>query len=676
MEWMNKENFSKYLDSTNLDTWTKNAIINKSMEEFFEKYPTPLDWLNSEKESMKMAYATSELAYILLWCYESNIWEKEEYRDTLIDYFISKKANQLFRNVALYLGLITNTEINKIKKITSRSVGLQKLFIICICLKTKFKNLTDEQFEFFYKFNNGNFLVPKRVQDIRIALGYSNKKSHARKFTKNWNALLNHEKFSEIFKEYRQTLQLGGANSRYIGVAGGAFVRLLNFMEYKGLEDFSTFEPTLFEELIQFMEDTKKNSAYSYISKIKSFFSYNEGQPLFPPKFEFCDLYWSAYTKLLKDLRSQSDGFAFSNLNFAKDIVSTLVKFEPSNEIEDLCKNFYLILASCPARKSYILNLDAYEAIKPLPNNPNAFGIYSRFLDKGGNKYGHFPLLDEQGVKAIEYLQERVKKLDLKPVYNSKNEESYVHLFQLTTKPWLLDENMIYTFFQDVVITKLTEKYPDDEEIRATAHGFRHFLITQVAIETGDEEVCRTAAGHHDVKMTREYMRSKSSKNALLLRVVDKYENHEITGKFYLRLVELLTSPDTDSSEILKAMSTEMKLDEFLNKYGQKLDRGYCFSNEECSNWNACWGCTNFIMTKNEITQAIIILSRQIVELKNFQLCADFSFDVPIVKNKFKLISLIIKRLTELGLTEEEIQKMVDNCLNDKEITTEVISNE
>lgn len=116
MEWINKESFSKYLDSTNLDTWIKNKIINKSMEEFFKKYPTPLDWLNSEKESMKMAYATSELVYILLWCYESNIWEKEEYRDTIIDYFISKKANPSFKNVALYLGLITNTEINKIKK--------------------------------------------------------------------------------------------------------------------------------------------------------------------------------------------------------------------------------------------------------------------------------------------------------------------------------------------------------------------------------------------------------------------------------------------------------------------------------------------------------------------------------------------------------------------------------
>ena len=73
-------------------------------------------------------------------------------------------------------------------------------------------------------------------------------------------------------------------------------------------------------------------------------------------------------------------------------------------------------------------------------------------------------------------------------------------------------------------------------------------------------------------------------------------------------------------------------------------------------------------MTKNEISQAINILSNQILELKNLQQCVDFSFDAPSIDNKMNLISLIIKRLTELGLTEENISIMVSNCLENKDL--------
>ena len=168
--------------------------------------------------------------------------------------------------------------------------------------------------------------------------------------------------------------------------------------------------------------------------------------------------------------------------------------------------------------------------------------------------------------------------------------------------------------------------------------------------------------------MINQYTRSPASKKTLLFRVVEKFENHEITGKFYLKLVHLLTSPDTPLDEMLYAFSTEMKLDEFFHKYGKRTESGYCFSKENCSKWYACWGCSNFIMTKNEISQAINILSNQILELKNLQQCVDFSFDAPSIDNKMNLISLIIKRLTELGLTEENISIMVSNCLENKDL--------
>ena len=95
---------------------------------------------------------------------------------------------------------------------------------------------------------------------------------------------------------------------------------------------------------------------------------------------------------------------------------------------------------------------------------------------------------------------------------------------------------------------------------------------------------------------------------------------------------------------------------------------------KKCSSWYACWDCSNFIMTKNEINEAIKILSIQMLELKRMQQCKDFSYDAPSVIKKFNLISYIVKRLTELNLTEEDIRNMVDNCLNNRDIALGVIN--
>ena len=74
----------------------------------------------------------------------------------------------------------------------------------------------------------------------------------------------------------------------------------------------------------------------------------------------------------------------------------------------------------------------------------------------------------------------------------------------------------------------------------------------------------------------------------------------------------------------------------------------------------------------DEITEAIKILCHQMVALKSLTLCTDFSYEVPSVKSKLKLISLIIKRLTELGLSEDNINTMTANCFNNIDIMTGV----
>lgn len=640
------------------------------LDKFFKHYPTPNTWLTcKEKKRIRGSNNSDETWYILCWMLEEDLWTNLIYQDVFFNYFLKRHLSRSYSHIATHLGFISPNEVHKIKSIDSR-ISVFKIYLLCLCLKTSLKDLTYQDIATFPDLKSSKNYTPRRLQNILIQLGYSNIRGCTRKKSQSWGLLLHHKQFGEIFSYHYQYLKSANAKSSYLTSCGTSLKKLLDFMEDKSLNDFSVFTPVLFEELINYIaEKSSPQTAGAYIPHIKTFFKVNLGEPYFPKEFIFCDLYWSSYTRMIKKIIRQTDGRAFSSLELAENIVTILKNYEPVNDTELVCKNFWLIIASCPARFSYILNLRAEDAIKPLPNNPNAYGIYSKFADKAGNTYGQFPILDKIGVEAVTSLQKRAKHLNLEPLFNPKYKESYVHLFQLPNSPWILDSNILNKFYSSVVLDKIKADYPENTDLRATAHSFRHFLITHVALKTGDEEVCQTAAGHKDLKMTREYLRSSTSRNQLLFRVIDKYENKEITGKFYLRLIELLSSSETPLDQMLYALTTEMELDEFLNTYGRKLQAGYCFNNKECYRWHACWNCNHFVLTKNEIIQAIHTLSYQLFELKNFQKCKDFSYELPMIKNKFKLISLIIKRLTELGLTEQEISDMTTHYLINQDVT-------
>lgn len=80
-------------------------------------------------------------------------------------------------------------------------------------------------------------------------------------------------------------------------------------------------------------------------------------------------------------------------------------------------------------------------------------------------------------------------------------------------------------------------------------------------------------------------------------------------------------------------------------------------------------------MTKEEINHAIITLSRLIINIKKAQkTCVDFSFEHPMINTQVKTISLITKRLNELGISEEQIVTMFNNLIHNKDISEGVIT--
>ncbi|WP_455543494.1 phage integrase SAM-like domain-containing protein [Intestinibacter sp.] len=665
LTWINEEHIYGYFTQNKAFKWDFKRV----MEQFYQRYPTPQDWLKSEKKETIKIGCTSELVYILFWTIETNIWSIKEYRETMFNYFLSKGNNSYIKTVCIKKGIMTEKYFEKIKSLKS-PVKQSRIAILCTCYRKHFKDITDEEINEFQEFNNDKSFTRTGVANLRIKLGLSNKKVLRNSTSRNWAYLCSHNKFGKIFSEYLKIIK-ASSTKNYVTTSGTSLKYLLEFVELNNIEDFSCFNSSIFEDFIEYLEIEKNlapQSITSYIPKIKNFFETNLKEEFFSEELDFCDLFWSSYSRMSKKLSRESEGLSFSDNTLPEKIVRELLLFEPTNEIEFVCQRYWMLISSCPARMRFIMYLEAHNALKPLPNNPDSFGIYSSLADKAGNIYGQFPILDKIGVNAIKDLQKRASELNLQPVLNPYNGKTYVHLFQLTSEPWILNSSMAYNFFNEHLLSKIKLHYDNITEIRATAHSFRHYLITHIAMLTGDIKVCQTAAGHHNEIITEEYLRSRASRQSLLLNVVDKYENHEITGKFYLKLVHLLTSSDTVVDEMLYSLTTEMKLDEFFKMYGKRVESGYCFSKEDCSNWYACWGCSNFIITKSEISQAIKILSNQILELKNLQQCTDFSFETPSIDRKMNLICTIIKRLTELGLSEEDISTMVNNCLENKDL--------
>ena len=105
-----------WIDPTLLLTAQKNPFpIKQTLNAFFEKFETPLKWINSSEKNVKVNNSSSEFGYILYWINQKLIWQYEEYRVIIINYILANTLNHSLSNIPLLLGLLSNEEINKIK---------------------------------------------------------------------------------------------------------------------------------------------------------------------------------------------------------------------------------------------------------------------------------------------------------------------------------------------------------------------------------------------------------------------------------------------------------------------------------------------------------------------------------------------------------------------------------
>lgn len=122
-----------------------------------------------------------------------------------------------------------------------------------------------------------------------------------------------------------------------------------------------------------------------------------------------------------------------------------------------------------------------------------------------------------------------------------------MHLFQRSEKPWRLNDVATNRFFDQVAASI---GYPNK---KGKAHAYRHYLITHIALKTGNMDLARLAAGHHNLTMTQRYVRSQVSRRALLFAMLRRYQEGTFAGRFIWRLFEvwrLTTSSLAHSSKL------------------------------------------------------------------------------------------------------------------------------
>ncbi|MCM3769590.1 hypothetical protein M3225_03695 [Priestia aryabhattai] len=672
MEWIPFEEFEEQIHKSTRKSVTRERIANNRVVvgQLQERYPSGKEWLSSPLEEKSIQFGdTSELGYILFWAWQKKIYLNLEYRHLLYNYLIQRygvagSANRIKKWVR-ESPLLTDNEWEVIKATskTKRKVIKAVVFLILFSMKP-FAELTDDDLDktpLVYE----RLMSKKMVNDLRLKLGYTHKIVRKSR-PSHWTTILfTHPSWGEMFREYHNYLVRANAKPIYIIRVGQCLKILMDYLELHSLKDCSQFTWEDFESLTNFLlsDNREVSSANVMIAKYKKFFLWGANENgSFPKKLEFPESFWKSLSKQAKERSRKGNGRAFTDENIADEIVKILTKYQPENELEQLCLFFWRIIVSCPARFSFVLNLQAEDALQRLPNEPNAYGIYSRNADKAGNKGGQFPFVDRLGIDAVSALQTRAKVANFPTLYNDETKDRYVHLFQLSESPWVLNRHIVWEFFNNKIKPKVSSILKLEESSLGGAHGFRHHILTEILKQTGSLEATQVAAGHSNSTMTKTYIKSAHAKKALLYRAIDKYEQGEITGKFYLRLIEALTTNEP-TSELLYDLTKELTMEEFIKKHGRRTEMGFCFDEDgTCRHYLKCWSCPSFMMTREEIEGAVKLLKEltfQFIEFKDESV--DFSYENTIAQNKLTAIGLIKERLMDLKISEEEITSMVFN---------------
>ncbi|MEB2494315.1 hypothetical protein SOP93_24770 [Peribacillus frigoritolerans] len=691
-EWLEIEDLSivsKYNE-------TRKIYLRGILRRLKAKYPTGGIWLETpleEKEHIIVWRNKRDSRYILSWALERGLMRHPEYRKVIIDYF-SKFYNgvgSLYKDLSEHYQFVTEEEVEALKELrkdSEKKIFVSGFYKLCVTFGKKLKDITEKDVLESCVDWSLNTVVSSRniIQKAMFALGYTTKKQIVYKYKKE---LFPVEKMATEYphletpiRDYHKYMIAGGYAKKTIQKKLSTLSHFLTFLnEQNGTVQLSNFQSREFWAYYNWLSPQFSTSyTYAHVIDAKLFMEWGLNEyPDFPKTIDYPEGLLSKISRALATEQENSDGRAFPIEGFAERIIQECYGYVPETEREALCRDFWLIVGSCPVRFNFVLNLEL-DCLKPMLNSDSFLGLTSTYRDKAGNVNAQFPLFDSVGIEAIQRLQKRFHEKGFEAITNPNNMQKYLHLFHEDKVNGLLSSSAIRHFLKDRILPRIKEiedyKIKNDGDMfEIGAHGFRHFIATVVQAKTKNIKATQFVLGHHNEKMSMYYLRSKISRNTLLYSIVDGYEKQEISGKFYLKIIEMWNVESIENSRLFDVFMSEIDLTTFLKQYGRKRDMGWCMTEDNCETYYRCWGCNFFVLRKEEIEEAIELLATLFREHRNLiQNSKGYTDNNPIAASSIKTQALIQKRLTDLRLSPEAIWEMVRLKLLGKDIQ-EVFSN-
>ncbi|HYF91877.1 MAG TPA: hypothetical protein VD969_06500 [Symbiobacteriaceae bacterium] len=684
-EWMSKEKFAAEYREVYPKAFRKDGkagenwyIVKKAVRQFLEVYKTPTDWLVAPvDERVRFSQANP---YIAAWAFTSRICAgldtaAEQRRESVRQYIVKVREysrNKTVIRFALHYGYITQAELDCMTQI--RKSNLHTPLATHTLVRAKpFREFGPAEFSEAPLFSVQGY-TKRTLEALHLRLSHAGQTGYrVVRPRKNCSRpsvvhLYNHAVLGRFAPDYLSWID--GASRSIVDQNLCALSVLAEYVDAAGLPDLAAFDYHHFVELTDWYfkpkgpgtEDDRLSSktVAARLSQLKRFFRWGQGKAGFPATLAFPEEEWRSINKQSVEAPRKNEGRAFTQLEVAQQLADTVYQYRPLTETEKLCRWYCMLQMSTMPRMTYVLNLKAGRCLAPLKNSPEddpAWGIYASYEDKAGHAWGNWPVLDERGVEAVRAAEARIDALALKPIPSQyPDEEPYVHLFQIDNES-TLSQDSVRDFWAKMK-TLIKARKPDGSLVDGSPHSYRSYLSAHIMAETGNLATLQTAGGWRNEVQLRMYLRSNLAKNALLFSFVRKYEQGDFTGHFFVRLVELLSSDEVPEDEVLRALTTGITADDFIRKYGlpAPTGAGKCMSQFACEINYACWGCPHFLLSRDDVNDAIRTMASRIREVMRMKSnSTNFDWNSPVVLVQTKVISLITQHLIALGLTTEQI---------------------
>lgn len=517
---------------------------------------------------------------------------------------------------------------------------------------------------------HGSRYSVKAVTDFLFRNGYSSQPSRNATFGRqiSLSELEKHPQIGEIVKHYRNFLVVQETSDGIIESALRSIKYLARFLKATEQKSCSHFGEYDFILLAAFMAENSiregglgPSSVVINLRELENFFRWGRGRyPFFPQVVYSLDDIIAPLAKEAFATYIKSEGHAFTSEEAPKLLARMILMYRPADDVDVVSRYYWMVCMSTIQRIGWFLQLEAGRCLAPMPLNPRLFGLYNEAPDKGGNIWGHFPVLQKMGILAIKGLERRARRIGLPAIPDPTNNRTYVHLFGLPEWPWIINENRLNEFLNKVK-KRFDLRENDGSLMKGTSHSFRTYIICELIAKTKKLQAAQKAAGHRNSKQLRTYLKSTLGKNSLARAFVGKFQSGEITGHFFVKIMEILAAPTLPHDEILKALTTEMPFDEFMKKYGvqAKCGVGRCMNSLGCT--SECWRCNYFILRKEEIDGAIRLFAGHMENVNQLRRYVSNPDSSPLLKTNLATMVLIEAHLIKLGLSRDQV---FDSAMN------------